>query len=76
MPNDDAQIEGRYSNHFRIGFNSYEFVFDFGQDYPPTAERFLTRIVVSPPVARHLSETLDQSLREYESKYTPITEGD
>src|ERR1700728_2196919 len=72
MPKDDAGFEGRYANEFRIGFNSYEFVLDFGQQYPPSEQRMLTRIVASPPVARDLSETLDQSIREYESKFGPI----
>ena len=72
MPKDDAGFEGRYANEFRIGFNSYEFVLDFGQQYPPSEQRMLTRIVASPPVARDLSETLDQTIREYESKFGPI----
>lgn len=76
MPNDHSDIEGRYANQFRIGFNSYEFVLDFGQEYPPGPERVHTRIITSPPVARHLSETLDQSLRDYESKFGPLRESE
>ena len=76
MPKDDAALEGHYANEFRIGFNSYEFVLDFGQEYPPSAQRTVTRIVAGPPVARDLSETLGQSIREYENKFGPIKGGE
>jgi hypothetical protein len=73
-PSTDSEFDGRYANQFRIGFNSYEFVIDFGQEYPPDAERIHTRIVTSPSLARHLSATLDQSLRDYERKFGPMKE--
>lgn len=61
--------EARYANTFQVGFNAYEFVIDFGQEFPPDAERVHTRIVTSRPLARNLSETIERSLREYDSKF-------
>jgi hypothetical protein len=72
----EAEPEGRYANSFRVGFNAYEFVIDFGQEYPPDAERIHTRIVTSTPLARNLSETLERSLREYDSKFGRPEGGD
>ena len=66
---DDEEIESRYTNCFRIGFNAYEFVFDFGQGHPPGAEHMHTRIVTSPNVAATFSKLLQDSLDERESKY-------
>lgn len=68
-PEDDA-AEARYSNIFRIGYNAYEFIFDFGQCHPPGKEHMHTRIVTSPSSARDLSELLQDSLGEHEQKYS------
>lgn len=62
--------EARYSNIFRIGYNAYEFVFDFGQFHPPGKEHMHTRIVSSPSSARELSELLQGSLGAHEQKYS------
>lgn len=67
--------EARYTNYFRIGFNAYEFVVDFGQEYPPAAERIHTRIVLSAPLVRNLSETLERSLRNHARSFGPPGEG-
>jgi hypothetical protein len=71
LPSGDADPEGRYANYFKIGFNAYEFVIDFGQEYPPDAERVHTRIVTSAPLARILAETLERSLRDHALKFGP-----
>jgi hypothetical protein len=68
---EDDELEGRYSNTFRIGYNAYEFVLDFGQIHPPGRERMHTRIVTSPSSAKDLSELLQDSLGEHEQKYGP-----
>jgi hypothetical protein len=65
---DDEEMKSRYSNCFRIGFNAYEFVFDFGQGHPPGKERIHTRIVTSPRVAASFSELLQESLLDYKNK--------
>jgi hypothetical protein len=72
----EADPEGRYANCFKIGFNAYELVIDFGQEYPPDAARIHTRIVTSPPLARSLVETLQRSLREYDRKFALSKEGE
>ena len=76
LPDGEQDPEGRYANYFQIGFNAYEFVIDFGQEYPPDAERVHTRIVTSPRLARSLSETLERSLRDHELKYGPHKDGE
>ena len=66
------KLEGRYANVFRIGFNAYEFVLDFGQCYvEQEKEQMHTRIVTSPSSARDLSDLLKDSLCEHEEKYKP-----
>lgn len=76
LPRGEENQEGHYANYFKIGFNAYEFVIDFGQEYPPGAERIHTRIVTSPPLARSLSETLERSLRDHERKFGPPEDGE
>lgn len=66
---EDEGPEARYSNIFRIGYNAYEFVFDFGQSHPPGKEHMHTRIVTSPASAKDLSELLQDSLGEHQEKY-------
>ena len=73
-PDREADLEGRYANFFRIGYNAYEFVIDFGQEYPPDPERIHTRIVTSPPLARNLSDTLQRSLEEHDDTFGPVEE--
>lgn len=62
-------LEGRYSNIFRIGYNAYEFILDFGQCHPPGEEHMHTRIVTNPSSAKDLSELLHGSVDEHEKRY-------
>jgi hypothetical protein len=64
-----ADPESCYANCFRVGFNAYEFIVEFGQVYPSELERFHTRIVISTPLARSLSETLKRSLGDFDRKF-------
>ena len=66
---DEPKPEARYANYFRIGFNAWEFVIDFGQEYSPDREQIHTRIVTSTPLARNLSETLERSLHEHDDQF-------
>jgi hypothetical protein len=66
---ENEQPEARYSNTFRLGYNAYEFVIDFGQCHPPGKEHMHTRIVTSPASAKDLSDLLQDSLGEHEQKY-------
>ena len=64
-PPDEFVREGRYANVFKVGFNAYEFVIDFGQQYDDAEARTHTRIVTSPAMAENLRDVLDQSVREH-----------
>jgi len=76
LPDGEERPEGRYANFFQIGFNAYEVVIDFGQEYPPAGARVHTRIVTSVEKAGDLSETLTNSLRDHERKYGRQDEGE
>jgi hypothetical protein len=72
-PRDDAEREGKYTNYFKIGFNSFEFVLDFGQAYDDSLPELRhTRIVTSPVYAKALSQLLADSLAAYEQAHGPI----
>lgn len=66
---EDGKLEARYSNIVHVGYNAYEFVFDFGQCHPPGKEHMHTRIVTSPASAKDFSDLLQDSLDEHEQKY-------
>jgi hypothetical protein len=67
--------EGHYSNHFKIGFNSLEFILDFGQAYQGVSgELHQTRIITSPVYAKALAGLLRDSLAAYEHAYGTIPE--
>jgi hypothetical protein len=68
-PADQRIPEARYANSFRVGFNAYEFVVDFGQEYPSSPEQIHTRIVTSPALARDLRDVLDTSLHSHEQRH-------
>ena len=69
------KLEGRYANYFKVGYNAFEFLFDFGQYYSENEEAELyTRIVTSPCYARELLETLRESIEQYEKAFGDIKE--
>ena len=68
-------LEGRYVNHFKIGYNAVELIIDCGQCYADNEPRQLhTRIVTSPAYGKALLKTLRDSLDEYEKTYGRIGE--
>jgi hypothetical protein len=70
---DDGEREGKYTNFFTVGFNSVEFVLDFGQAYDDSARELRhTRIVTTPAYAQALAELLIQSLTAYEQAHGRI----
>lgn len=72
-PRGDADREGKYTNYFKIGFNSFEFIVDFGQAYDDTLRALRhTRIVTSPAYAKALSQLLADSLAAYERAHGEI----
>ena len=67
---DTPELEGRYANYFEVGYNALEFVVNFGQVYEPGSEgRVHTRIITSPVYAKALIETLNESMKRYESSF-------
>jgi hypothetical protein len=78
-PDDIGLMEARYANHFQIGHNELEFIFDFGQLHgregePPAASPavHIARIVMAPPFAMALFATLKRAVAEYERLHGPI----
>lgn len=73
---DPDEIEGRYGNHFTIGYNAFEVILVFGQFYEGNAQPQLhTRIVTGPAYAKDLLELLRESLEQYEKFFGPIPTG-
>jgi hypothetical protein len=65
--------EGRYSNHFKVGFNSFEFILDFGQAYEGvSAELHQTRLITTPAYTKALARLLLESVAAYEQTYGSI----
>jgi hypothetical protein len=58
----EAPLEGKYANHFNVGFNDNEVVVDFGQAFTDRSGAVVhTRIVMSPASARALQAMLRES---------------
>lgn len=73
---DSGQRHGEYANYFQVGFNTAEFVLDFGQYYPESQEpRIHTRIVTGPAYAQELLRVLQKSIDEFRQTFGP-TPGD
>jgi len=67
-----ARLEGKYANHLAVGFNAYEFIFDFGQSYSDNGHAELyTRIITCPAHAKELLKILKESVAQYEQEYGP-----
>lgn len=67
------KLEGRYANYFKIGHNAFEFVIDFGQYHPGSEDAELyTRIITSPFFAQELSDTLLESIHQFEQIHGTI----
>jgi hypothetical protein len=66
-------IEGKYANYFKVGYNAFEFVVDFGQNYSENDEAELyTRVILAPAFAKALHASLEDSIRKYEKKFGKI----
>jgi hypothetical protein len=78
LSNGREQIEARYSNHFEIGQNAFEFLFDFGQFYDEKEEqpRIHTRIITSPFYAKRFAHLLEESISRYEETNGAIPDAD
>jgi hypothetical protein len=66
-------VEGRYSNYFKVGYNAFEFVIDFGQSYSENDQTELcARIVTGPVYAKTLLSILQSAIDCYEQNYGVI----
>jgi hypothetical protein len=69
----DEELQGQYANHYRVGYNAFEFLIDFGQLYEgENKARFHTRIISNPNYIKELLEILKDSIDRYENHYGPI----
>lgn len=65
-----AKITGLYANYFKVGYNAFEVVFDFGQWGSDTGEESIhTRIVTAPVYAKKFMETIEESITRFEKEF-------
>lgn len=70
-------LEGRYANYFKIGYNAFEFVLDFGQLYSQGENaRFHSRIITNPLYAKTFLQLLQESIEQYEATFGQISENE
>lgn len=68
--NKAEKSEGLYTNYFKIGYNAFEFVLDFGQFFPEKEEVvFFSRVITNPKTAKNLAQVLHVSIAQYEKIY-------
>ena len=71
------ELEGRYANYFKVGYNAFEFVLDFGQHYAEgKGAQLHTRIVTGPSYAKELLKFLQDCVERYESDFGGVAAGD
>jgi hypothetical protein len=72
LDNDD-DLESRYANYFRIGYNEFEFVFDFGEFRGGVAgPRWHSRTITAPFYMKVLAQLLATSVGRYEAVHGRI----
>ena len=73
-PEKAAPEPAAYANHFEVGFNAFEFLLDFAQDYDSAESMTVahTRIVTAPAYAKVFRELLDRTIAEYEAAFGTI----
>lgn len=73
MPSSPEFLQARYANVFRIGFNEFEMILDFGQVDPDgTAEAVHTRIVLAVPNGRLLLLLLSEAVANHDRSFGPV----
>jgi hypothetical protein len=65
----EGGLEGRYANYFKVGYNAFEFVLEFGQLYEEESARLHTRIITTPTYAKALLETMQESVESFEQAF-------
>jgi hypothetical protein len=69
------ETEARYANSFRVGYNAFEILLDFGQVSSKTSRpKLQSRIITNPALAKALSGMLEESLKQYRTEFGPIPE--
>jgi hypothetical protein len=72
-PHGTGELEGRYANYFKVGYNALEFILDFGQFYAESQRaQFHTRIITNPTYAKALLGLLSESISQYEQTFGVI----
>lgn len=66
------KLDGKYANIFKVGYNAYEFILDFGQYYTGQEEKYQTRIVTGPAYAKTLLKTLQEAIDNFEKDFGTI----
>ena len=67
--------DGRYANFFKVGYNEFEFLVDFGQFFKQeNTPHVHTRIITGPVYAKALWQTLRASVEEFEARFGTIPE--
>ena len=79
MRSDAPRAPASYVNYFELGQNPFEFLIDLGQYYPSGNEGvgaigIHTRLVLTPPYAKMLSELLARSVQEHERENGSIAQ--
>ena len=77
MPPTTQGAASLYVNYFEVAHNRYEFLIEFGQYRPgkddlPGSVAIHTRLALSPPYAKMLSELLSRAILEHEKAHGPI----
>jgi len=68
-------VEGRFANYFKAGYNAFEVILEFAQFYEDSPDpRMQARIVTSPAYAKIFLEVLRDSIEQYERAYGPIAQ--
>jgi hypothetical protein len=58
---------GRYANYFKIGYNAFEVVLEFGEKFSDAdGAQMHTRIVTNPIYAQALLGTLNDALHQFD----------
>lgn len=72
---DPSWVGAQYVNYFEIGYNAFEFLFDFAQAHDDqVAPSVHNRMITAPVYAKLLSTLLAESIHQYEEKFGQIPE--
>jgi hypothetical protein len=69
-------IRELYANFFQIGYNSAEFLLDFGRHFENSEGTIYQRIIMTPVHAKILLRLLSDSVGQYETKFGSIPDQD